>query len=373
MDAILDDVKSALRRNLLARADSALQSDEGAVAAEQYRALAGLLRQEAAQAVDDAAIQRKLNAAAHFEAEAAHLQGAPVAGGARQATATQAAQPSKAWLAQERPEVTMEDLVGLEQVKDEVRTTALNPFLHPEMAKRFRVAPGGGILFFGPPGTGKTMLAQAIAGTLDAALFVVDGSDLLSKWLGESEKNLAELFAAARGHKRAIIFVDEFQWLAARSDDEGASETGRRLICQLAQELQGFEKHADTSLLFLAATNYPWQLDEFAIRLGRFDKHIYVPLPDRRARELLFRKTLAGRPTQELDYTGLASMTDKYSASDIVVMADCAARAALDRSLAQGVEKPVTQQALEAEIRKTRPSASAQLVRKCEDWATAHS
>lgn len=373
MDAILEDVNSCVRRTMLAGARQALDANDPAKASEQYRSLARILRAEAERISDPEAAQKKLAAAAYFESQASVLQnGTPGARSAANVAATKEVRGPTRWEASERQAITLEDVVGLDDTKADIRRTVLTPLAHPQLAERFRVGTGGGLLFFGPPGTGKTMLARAIAGTVNAPLFIVKASDLLSKWQGESEANLASLFEEARRHKMSIIFVDEFQWLAPRQDQADMSETGRRMLCQLLQELQELQELPDKVVLFLAATNYPWRLDDAAIRLGRFQKHLFVPPPDENGRRLLFRHGLSGRPTDTVDYCRLAELTDCYTSADILTIIEATARAALDQSAVNKREMPITQELLENEIAHTSPSASREMIRKCEKWAHAH-
>lgn len=188
------------------------------------------------------------------------------------------------WMVRERPDIRFDDIAGLEAVKDEIRLKMLYPFRHPDLAERFGIKAGGGVLLYGPPGTGKTMLAKATAGELEASFFTVSAADLLSKWVGEAEQNVKALFDAATSADRAIIFIDEIESLVPARRDDAGSGVMQRVVPQLLQGMEGFGKKAGQSVLFMGATNVPWQLDPAVLRPGRFDEKIYVGLPDLPAR-----------------------------------------------------------------------------------------
>ena len=179
--------------------------------------------------------------------------------------------------------VTFADIAGLEDVKEAIRELIITPFRRADLYKRFGMETGGGVLLYGPPGTGKTMLAQAIATEVDAAFFSVKGSDLISKYVGESEQNVKKLFKAARSLPVSVIFFDEFEVIGrARGND--LQPWSDKLLSELLAQMQGFEKSEGT-LLVLAATNMPWTIDSALLRPGRFNRKIYVSLPDPEARE----------------------------------------------------------------------------------------
>ena len=204
------------------------------------------------------------------------------------------------WLVVERPDVRFDDVAGLEDVKEQIRLKLIYPFTHPEEAKRFGVRSGGGILLYGPPGTGKTLIAKAVAGELDAAFFTVKPSEIMSKWVGEAEQNVAALFDAARGYERAVIFIDEVESLLPSRG--GNSTVMNRVVPQFLAELDGMAgKHP--GLLLIGATNVPWMIDDAAMRPGRFDEKIYVPLPDLPARQRILELNLRGPPPRGRTWT----------------------------------------------------------------------
>jgi len=217
----------------------------------------------------------------------------------------------------EKPNVSWDDVAGLHSAKQALQEAVIMPVKFPHLFKGKRKA-WMGILLYGPPGTGKTYLAKAVATEAQSSFFAVSSSDLVSKWLGESEKQVKELFSLGRDCKPAIIFVDEVDSLcSARSDSE--SESARRIKTEFLVQMNGIGKDMQ-GVLVLGATNMPWSLDP-AIR-RRFEKRIYIPLPEEGARYTMFKIHLGDTPctlTQE-DFHELARRTEGYSGSDIAVV-----------------------------------------------------
>jgi len=217
----------------------------------------------------------------------------------------------------EKPNVKWDDVAGLHTAKEALKEAVILPVKFPQLFTGKR-KPWSGILMYGPPGTGKTFLAKAVATEADASFFSVSTSDLLSKWLGESEKQVRELFHLGRENKPSIIFVDEIDSLcSARSDQE--SESARRVKTEFLVQMNGVGNSMD-GVLILAATNIPWSLDP-AIR-RRFEKRIYIPLPAAGARTKMFQIHLGDTPHSltQIDFQELAELTEGYSGSDIAVV-----------------------------------------------------
>eukprot|EP00184_Porphyridium_aerugineum_P007955 CAMPEP_0184691582 /NCGR_PEP_ID=MMETSP0313-20130426/393_1 /TAXON_ID=2792 /ORGANISM="Porphyridium aerugineum, Strain SAG 1380-2" /LENGTH=473 /DNA_ID=CAMNT_0027149327 /DNA_START=634 /DNA_END=2055 /DNA_ORIENTATION=+ len=217
----------------------------------------------------------------------------------------------------EKPNVKWDDVAGLEGAKESLKEAVILPLKYPQLFTGKR-KPWRGILMYGPPGTGKSYLAKAVATEADSTFLAVSSADLVSKWQGESEKLVRELFAMARENKPAIIFIDEIDSLASgRSDSE--SESSRRIKTEFLVQMQGVGNDSD-GILVLGATNIPWGLDS-AIR-RRFERRIYIPLPDERARAKMFEIHLGSTPhnlTQE-DFRLLGQKAEGYSGSDISVL-----------------------------------------------------
>jgi transitional endoplasmic reticulum ATPase len=277
------------------------------------------------------------------------------------------------WIVKEKPSIRFDDVAGLEDVKEDIRLKMVYPFEHAELAERFGIRGGGGVLLYGPPGTGKTMLARATAGEIDATFFTISPADILSKWVGEAEQNVKKLFDAARGEKRSIIFIDEIEALVPARRDEGSSVM-QRVVPQILQGMEGFDKKADRPLLFMGATNVPWQLDPAVRRPGRFDEKVYIPLPDLPARRKMLEIYLGKRPVaDDVDLDRLAERLDGFSGADIKYICDRAATVPFMRSVATGEEGAITQQILDDAIADTPRSVDAEMLRRFEEWAKSNS
>ncbi|KAI8065933.1 P-loop containing nucleoside triphosphate hydrolase protein [Gongronella butleri] len=217
----------------------------------------------------------------------------------------------------EKPNVRWDDVAGLEGAKSAVKEAVILPIKFPHLFTGKR-KPWSGILLYGPPGTGKSFLAKAVATEANATFFSVSSSDLVSKWLGESERLVKQLFQMARENKPAIVFIDEVDSLCG-SRGEGDSEASRRIKTEFLVQMNGVGNDMD-GVLVLGATNIPWSLDS-AIR-RRFEKRIYIPLPDPHARAKMFELNVGSTPCSltMADYKQLGEMTDGYSGSDIAIL-----------------------------------------------------
>jgi vacuolar protein-sorting-associated protein 4 len=218
---------------------------------------------------------------------------------------------------QEKPNVKWSDIAGLDGAKEALKEAVILPIKFPHLFTGKRT-PWRGILLYGPPGTGKSYLAKAVATEADSTFFSVSSSDLVSKWMGESEKLVKNLFQMARENKPAIIFIDEVDSLCG-ARGEGESEASRRIKTEFLVQMQGVGND-QSGILVLAATNIPWQLDS-AIR-RRFEKRIYIPLPDEQARTKMFQLHIGNTPcnlTME-NMKQLGNSTEGYSGSDIGII-----------------------------------------------------
>lgn len=219
----------------------------------------------------------------------------------------------------EKPNIRWEDVAGLENAKESLKETVILPTRFPQLFTGKR-RPFKGILLFGPPGTGKSYLAKAVATEADSTFFSVSSADLISKWQGESEKLVRNLFEMARESEggRAIIFIDEVDSLCG-SRSEGESDSLRRVKTEFLVQMDGVGK-SDAQVLVLGATNIPWELDA-AIR-RRFEKRVYIPLPEAEARAYMVKLNLGDTPNdlEEEDFERLGEITEGASGSDIKVL-----------------------------------------------------
>ncbi len=250
----------------------------------------------------------------------------------------------------EAPEETFDDVGGMSDVKKEIELKIIRPLQHPELYKSYGKKIGGGILLYGPPGCGKTFIAKATAGQVQARFITVGLNDILDMWTGNSEKNLHALFEVAREHTPCVLFFDEIDALgASRSDMKQSS--GRHLINQFLQELDGMESKNE-GVLILGATNTPWHLDTAFRRPGRFDRIIFVPPPDEAAREEVFRLKLKNKPSEDLDFASMAKKTKDFSGADIEAVIDIAIEEKLSQSFEDGIPRPLQTKDLLKAIKK---------------------
>lgn len=273
---------------------------------------------------------------------------------------------SSQWASARIPDISFADVVGLEDVKESIRMLMINPIKYSDKYAVYGKKTGGGVLLYGPPGTGKTMIAKAIAKEVGATFYAVKGSDIVSKWVGESERNINELFEAARKCDRAIIFIDEMDSLFGQ---RGVDTHNDKRVNEFLQQIDGFQGQ-NPNLLILGATNRPWDVDGAAVRSGRFSQKIYVPLPDFPARKYLFNKYLKGMPlAADVDVNALARKTDRYSGADINEVCERAKERPLKEYITGGVIQNISMQDLIGAIAKVNPTVDENEIRKFEEYA----
>ena len=254
----------------------------------------------------------------------------------------------------EKPSINFSHVGGMEEVKKEIDLKIIQPLAHPEIYKAYGKKIGGGILLYGPPGCGKTYLAKATAGQINAKFISVSLNDILDMWVGNSEKNLHHIFELARENTPCVLFFDEIDALGASRSDMKQS-TGRNLINQFLQELDGIENDNE-GVLILGATNTPWHLDTAFRRPGRFDRILFIPPPDNTAREEILKLKLEEKPTDNIQYTSLSKKTQDYSGADIEAIIDIAIEGKLEEAIKSGIPSPLNTKDLEQAIKKHKPS-----------------
>lgn len=230
----------------------------------------------------------------------------------------------------EVPDVTWDDIGGLEHTKKELQELILYPIEHPEKFHKFGMDPSKGVLFYGPPGCGKTLMAKAVANECSSNFISVKGPELLTMWFGQSEENVREVFDKARGAAPCVLFFDELDSIGvARGSSQGdAGGAGDRVMNQLLTEMDGVG--SKKNVFFIGATNRPDILDEALIRPGRLDQLIYIPLPDTPSRTSIFKATLRKTPVApNISFEFLASLTEGFSGADITELCQRATKAAI--------------------------------------------
>ena len=250
--------------------------------------------------------------------------------------------------------VRFTSIVGMEALKKTIRIKIIEPYLNPGLFARFRAQAGGGILLYGPPGCGKTMMARAIANECNASFVSVGISDVLNMWLGESERNLAALFDKARAQQPCVLFFDELDALAY-SRSKAGSASARTVVNEFLAQLDGVGRE-NKGLLVLAATNMPWDVDSAMKRPGRFSRQIFVPPPDAAARQAMLEIKLTGIPMEAIDFARLAAATAHYSGADIDGLIELAKESALADSLAQQSDRALVQADFDEAIKQMQPS-----------------
>ncbi len=263
----------------------------------------------------------------------------------------------------EIPTTRWEDIGGLEHVKQQLKEAVEWPLKKPEVFKRMGIKPPKGILLFGPPGTGKTLLAKAVANESDANFISVKGPEILSKWVGESEKTIREIFRKAKQVAPTVIFFDELDSIAPKRGTDIGSKAGERVVDQLLTEIDGAEDIRD--VVVIGATNRPDIIDPGLLRPGRFDRHILIPVPEKAAREKIFEIHLKNMPLgKEVNAGKLSEKTEGYVGADIETLCREAALNTLRKDIDA---KEVTEKNFEEAMKEMNPTMSPEVVKSYKE------
>ncbi|WNC13537.1 ATP-binding protein [Brevibacillus brevis] len=253
-----------------------------------------------------------------------------------------------------RPTITFADIGGMERVKENIRVNIIFPMQNPELFQAYGKSAGGGILLYGPPGCGKTFIAKATAGECQAHFTTMAITDILDMYIGESEKNLHEIFEKARLRTPSVVFIDEIDAIGGNRHNMQNS-TSRILTNQLLVEMDSTQNN-NRNLLVIGATNTPWFVDSALRRPGRFDRILFIPPPDLEARTEILQLHMKGKPAEAIDYQSIAHQTNRYSGADLKAVCDIASESAIKRAMATGKIVPVTTDDLINALRVVKPS-----------------
>jgi len=371
-------------------ATTTCKDGRGREAAELYDRAAALYAQAASTLLDasedctaaerldiDKSVDRLIEVSRELKAFAASLRAQPAKeapkGGAERAAAGDDSDDDVRFApAGNIPDVTFDDIAGLDEAKQLVMEEIIHPLMYKDLYSRFRIESNGGLLLFGPPGSGKTMMARAIANKAQMPFFSVKCSDIVGKYFGEAEKHVRALFRVARKAHDAVVFLDEAEALACRRG--GNSTVMNRLVPELLAQMDGFDRF-DGRIIVVFATNRPYDIDPAFLRPGRLPSHCYVSLPDRDVRRAFLQKQLDERPCEGgIDVDALAAATDRFSCADLANLVKRASLKPVNRSiqrLESGQDAPeefVRQADLDRALAALHPSVEPAEIKRLEKW-----
>jgi SpoVK/Ycf46/Vps4 family AAA+-type ATPase len=253
----------------------------------------------------------------------------------------------------DQPRLRLDDVAGMAEVKERLQAAVLAPLRNPELSRLYKKTLGGGLLLYGPPGCGKTFIARALAGEMGAGFIAVSLADVLDMYIGQSERNIREIFEAARHRAPCVIFLDEVDALGRRRS-QLRNNAARGTVNQLLSEMDGLE--SNKGVYVIGATNHPWDVDVALRRPGRFGRVLLVSPPDSAAREAILRYHLRDRPIANVDLAKVAQLADGYSGADLAYVCEVAAEQALVDSARSGEPRMIEMSDLEAAVRSGKPS-----------------
>jgi SpoVK/Ycf46/Vps4 family AAA+-type ATPase len=253
-------------------------------------------------------------------------------------------------------DIKLADVAGMEDVKARLEISLLGPIRNPELMRAYKVSARGGLLLYGPPGCGKTFFAKAVSGELEANFYPVGISDVLQRWLGGSEKAVHDIFEVARRNAPCVLFFDEVDALGMRRTNMRGDSGHRTVVNALLAETDPATSD-NTGVYVMGATNAPWDVDSALRRPGRFDRVIFVGLPDSDARAAIVRFHLRERPVKGIDLKAIAARTDGFSGADLAHICDTATQLAMADSVRSGQVRPISMTDINAAMDQIRPSA----------------
>ncbi|MFD7612806.1 ATP-binding protein [Streptomyces sp. NPDC059828] len=260
-----------------------------------------------------------------------------------------------AWDVERPGTLRLADVGGMQEVKERLEAAFLAPLRNPELRRLYGKSLRGGLLLYGPPGCGKTFIARAVAGELGAGFLSVSVNDVLDMWIGNSERNMHEIFRTARRQAPCVVFLDELDALGGKRS-RTQSNGMRTTVNQLLTELDGIDGAANEGVFVLAATNVPWDVDIALRRPGRLDRTLLVLPPDGPAREAVLRYHLRDKPVENIDLGRLVKVTDGLSGADLAHVCEAAAEYALLDSARTGTVRLIGMNDLSAAVRQVVPS-----------------
>ncbi|ETW23402.1 ATPase AAA [Mycobacterium gastri 'Wayne'] len=256
----------------------------------------------------------------------------------------------------QRPQVRLAAVAGMADVKQQLELSLLGPLRNPDLMKAYKVSARGGLLLYGPPGCGKTYIAKAVSGELGASFYQLGIADVLHRYQGDSERSIRSAFDNARRNAPCVLFFDEVDALGHRRSALSGSSGIRTIVNTLLEELDTATS-ANDGVYVLGATNAPWDVDPALRRPGRFDRMIFVGLPDAEARAGIVRFHLKDRPIAGIDPAAIAGRTEGFSGADLAHVCDSATQLAMADSMRSGQVRPVMMADVHAAVAQIRPSA----------------
>jgi len=266
-----------------------------------------------------------------------------------------------------KEKITWDMIGGYDDIKKEIKEYIELPLKYKDVAKKYGLRPPKGILLFGPPGCGKSLMMRALANEAKINFIYVNVSDIMSKWYGESEARLRELFANARKNAPCILFFDEIDTIGVKRESHTGDSVTPRLLSLMLSEIDGLQ--SEEGVIIVGSTNVPHLLDKALLRAGRFDKLIYIGVPDKKSRKEIFKIYCKDMPlADDVDFDKLAEMTERFSGADIANVVQEVARIAAIDALEKKIERKITMQDFVSVIKRYKPSVTLQMLDEYEKF-----